>query len=215
MDGPGASGKTTVGQLIARRLGYRFIDTGTMYRAVTLLAMERGIATGDEAGLSSLAASMDLQLRTGPGGEPTLVVNGRDVTSLIQSAEIDRVVSEVSRVAGVRHALVEVQRRVAAEGNVVMVGRDIGTVVLPEALVKIFLEASTEVRARRRYLQRQAASPAISYDMVLEDLERRDRLDSERDISPMVAAGDARAVDTNERSADEVVEAICKLLPDA
>ncbi len=213
IDGPGASGKTTVGVQLAGRLGYRFLDTGVMYRTVTALALRQRISVDDKAALTELAelASMEIAPLPGPNGVTRVTANGRDVTGEIYTPEVDRAVSAVSMVGGVRDALVLRQRELAGTGGIVMVGRDIGTKVLPKAGLKVFLLASAEERARRRYEQNVARGEDLAYEKVLQDLKRRDKLDSERELSPLVAASDARHVDTDGRTAKQVTEAICAL----
>ena len=213
IDGPGASGKTTVGVRLADRLRYRFLDTGVMYRAVTALAIQRRIALDDESALGELAASaaMEIAPLPGPTGVTRVAANGRDVTGEIYTPEVDRAVSQVSMVGGVRDALVRRQRELAGSGGIVMVGRDIGTKVLPDAGLKVFLLASAEERARRRHEQLLARGEDITYAEVLEGLKRRDRLDSRRELSPLVTAADAHRVDTDGRTAEQVTEAICAL----
>ena len=214
IDGPGAAGKTTVGVQLAERLGYRFIDTGIMYRAVTALALEAGPDLADDEALTELAKDAGLSLRPGPeGGALLRVCSGdRDLTEAITRPAVDRVVSRVSAVAGVRRELVAIQRRLASEGRVVMVGRDIGTEVLPDAPLKIYLDASSEERARRRFEERQSRGESISYDRVLADLVRRDDLDQGRELSPLSAAKDARRIDTTELDIEDVVDTIERLI---
>ncbi|MEE9284738.1 MAG: (d)CMP kinase [Dehalococcoidia bacterium] len=213
IDGPGASGKTTVGLGLARRWGYRFIDTGVMYRAVTVLVLEQGVALDDGAALARLARGLSIGFgeQNSAEGPPKVFVDGRDFSTLIDTPEVDRAVSQVSLAAGVREALVRLQRRLASEGGVVMVGRDIGTVVLPEAGLKVFLEASAEERARRRHRERKAGGERSSYRAVMEDLQRRDQIDSQRAISPLAPAVDARRVETDGKTVEEVIDAICEL----
>ena len=213
VDGPGAVGKTTVGRALAERLGYRFIDTGVMYRAVTVLALEAGVDTNDDDALTALAKDAGLDLRPGPGhgASPRIYAGDRDLTEAITRPEVDRAVSRVSAVAGVRRELVALQRRFAAEGCVVMVGRDIGTVVLPDAPLKIYLDASPEERARRRFEERRRRGESASYERVLADLIRRDGLDSGRDLSPLTAAPDARRIDTTRHGVEDVVDEIARI----
>lgn len=207
IDGPVASGKTAVGRLLARRLGCRFLDTGAMYRAVTLVALERATDLEDGDALTGLATSLDMRLTAGESGD-RLVVDGQDVTDRLRDAEVERGVSLVARVPGVRSALVRQQRAIAREGPVVMVGRDIGTVVLPDAGVKVFLRASAEVRARRRYLELAAKGNAPDFRQVMDDLVRRDKIDSARDDSPLRPALDAIQIETDNMGIEEVVEKI-------
>src|SRR3990167_1311232 len=180
IEGPAAAGKSTVGRLIAARLGYPFLDTGAIYRAMTRTALHRGVDLSDEDALSDLAASLSLDVGPPTPGsiEPcTIFVDGKDVTIYLRQPEVEAAVSLVSRVAGVREALVKVQRELA--------GRNIGTVVLPRADLKVYLDASVEERARRRYAELSALGMDLNEEDVLHDLSRRDRIDSERSVSPL------------------------------
>ena len=204
IDGPVASGKTVVGRLLARRLGHGFLDTGIMYRAVTWAALGRGIEIKDDDALSALAESLDMRPGEGDAGG-RLFVNGEDVTDFLRETPVEMGVSRVSTVSGVRTALVEQQRAIAARGPIVMVGRDIGSVVLPDAGVKIFLAASVEVRARRRHRELHKKGLHVDYGQVARDLERRDRLDSGRADSPLRPADDATVIETDDLSVEEIV----------
>lgn len=208
VDGPVASGKTAVGRLLSRKLGYRFLDTGIMYRALTWLALERGVDPGDADGLVAMAKGHELGVVFGEDEDARILVDDQDVTPNLWRQEVDRAVSLVSRVAGIRELLVDHQRRIAAEGAVVMVGRDVGTVVLPDAPLKLFLTASKEERARRRYEELKTVGQGLSYEQVLSDLERRDRLDTEREVGPLRPATDACVMETDDLSLDEVVEMV-------
>ena len=208
VDGPVASGKTAVGRLLSRKLGYRFLDTGIMYRALTWLALERGVDTEDADGLVEMAKRHELGVVFDDDDDVRILVGDRDVTPNLWRQEVDRAVSLVSRVAGVREVLVDHQRRIASEGAVVVVGRDVGTVVLPDAPLKLFLTASKEERAGRRYEELRAAGQGLSYEQVLSDLERRDRLDTERVTGPLRPASDACVMTTDDLGLDEVVERV-------
>lgn len=208
VDGPVASGKTAVGRLLSRKLGYRFLDTGIMYRALTWLALERGVDPGDADGLVAMAKGHELGVVFGEDEDARILVDDLDVTPNLWRQEVDQAVSLVSRVAGIRELLVDHQRRIAAEGAVVMVGRDVGTVVLPDAPLKLFLTASKEERARRRYEELRTVGQGLSYEQVLSDLERRDRLDTEREAGPLRPATDACVMETDDLSLDEVVEMV-------
>ena len=210
IDGPVAAGKSAVAVALAARLGYRFIDTGVMYRAVTWLALERGVDLDDEAALSRLAqdARLDVESSADAPKGSRVVIDGHDVTGELRSPEVGDAVSLVSRVAGVRTAMVERQREMAREGGVVMAGRDIGTVVLPDAPLKVYLDASVDERVRRRREELIAGGRAESDDEVREELALRDEIDSGRDISPLRPAGDAVVIDTDHLSLDEVVAKI-------
>jgi cytidylate kinase len=210
IDGPVASGKSAVGRQVARRLGYRFIDTGMMYRALTWLALEREADLHDEAALTRLAEAASMRVEPDTG---RIMVDGADVTGRLRSAEVGEAVSLVSRVAGVRKAMVALQRELARGGGIVMAGRDIGTVVLPDAPVKVYLDASPDERVRRRHQELLAAGPGVSADAVREELALRDAIDSERTVSPLRPAKDAVIIDTSHLSLEQVVERILELTP--
>lgn len=212
LDGPVAAGKTTVGRLLAQRLGYRFLDTGAMYRAVTWAALARGIDPQDEASLSRLAQSLAIEVVAADDGVERVLVQGRDAAQELRRPEVEQAVSLVARVAGVRQALVSKQRALAQEGSIVMVGRDIGTVVLPHADLKVFLLASVQERARRRHQELQTLGQKVKFRSVLRDLERRDLLDSQRSVAPLRPAPDARQLDTDGLTPEQVVERILALM---
>ena len=197
---------------IARKLDYLYFDTGAMYRAVTWMAMEAGVDLENADSLTRLASERAMEVVFDNEGHATIHVDQRDVTPFLRSQEVEKAVSQVARAPGVRELLVAQQRRVAREGRLVMVGRDIGTVVLSEAPVKVFLTASVEERARRRYEELRLLGKAVEYPRVLEDMERRDRLDSERKVAPLQPAQDASLVMTDGISVEEVVERILALL---
>ncbi len=215
IDGPAASGKSTIGKLLADRLGYLYFDTGVMYRAVTLASLGRGIPIADEAAVTRLAEALriDVMRPTVPDGRQyTVLVDGVDVTWEIRRPEVDANVSPVSAYPGVRAALTAQQRRIGAAGQVVMVGRDIGTVVMPDADLKVYLDATVEERARRRYSEIVARGEAADYDAVLAAMRRRDRIDSTRTAAPLRAAADAVVLDTTCLSIEQVVQRIGDLL---
>jgi len=212
IDGPAASGKSTVGLMLAKRLGYLYLDTGSMYRALTLRALERGVSPQDGAALGQLAVEMDLDVV--PAGDATdgrhytAMLDGRDVTWDIRSPEVDAAVSAVSSHLEVREEMVRRQRAFARRGRVVMVGRDIGTVVCPDAPLKLYITATAEQRARRRWRDRQQQGHADDYEVILADVIRRDKIDSTREHSPLRAAADAVSIDSSERSPESIVETI-------
>jgi cytidylate kinase len=208
-----ASGKTSVGRALAQRLGYRFVDTGLMYRAVTWMALERHVPLDDDEALGALAREASVDIVANPeGGESRVMAGGVDVTAYLLSSEVEQAVSLVSRVAVVRRAMVAVQKRMAEAGRVVMVGRDIGTKVLPDAPLKVYLEASMEERVRRRYEERREAGHPASIGGVREGLGRRDELDSQRAESPLRPAADAVHVATDRLTVEGVVERILGLV---
>ncbi len=212
IDGPVAVGKSTVGRMVASRLGYRFVDTGTMYRALTWKAIEQKIPFDDEAALSRMSANTTFQLTTtGKNGQNNILMDGKDVTHQVRTAPVEKSVSLVSKVSEVRESLVRHQRRIAIEGRLVMAGRDIGTVVLPQAELKIFLAASPLERARRRYQELLDQSPKVNFEEVLSDLQSRDDMDIHRKASPLKPATDAYILDTEGLSAEQVANKICAL----
>jgi cytidylate kinase len=213
IDGPVASGKTAVGRALARRLGARFLDTGTMYRAVAYVTIRREVALDDDAALAALAEGLDISLAL-DDGEQSLIVDGVDVTEFLRTSEVESRVSRVSEVSGVRRALVAQQRTVAGDGSagIVMVGRDIGTVVLPNAPVKVYLEASLAVRARRRLDELRRKGDRRDPDQLAEAIALRDKIDSERSDSPLRPAVDSVRVDTDGLRIDQVVGRIQELI---
>jgi cytidylate kinase len=208
IDGPVGAGKTSVGRMLARRLGMTFLDTGLTYRALTLAAIDRGISPDDAAAVGRLAEEVRLELAPAPDGESRVLLNGKDITDRLRTPEVDRFVSAVSAMPAVRRRMVDVQRAIASSASIVMVGRDIGTVVLPDADLKVYLTASDETRARRRYEELLAQGADAEYQAVLEALRRRDRIDSQREASPLRPAADARIVDTDRLGLEEVVSTI-------
>ncbi len=207
IDGPVASGKTSVGQRVAERLGVRFLDTGMMYRAATLAAVRAGVEIRDEDALARLVSSLEITVAWGEAGD-RLLVDGRDITDELRSPLVDGSVSEVSAVPAVRSVMVQHQRAIAGEGSIVMVGRDIGTVVLPEATAKIFLTASAEARAQRRLRELDQRGQRADRDEVMAALRHRDKIDAGRDDSPLKPDDDAVTIETDLLGVDEVVEII-------
>ena len=208
IDGPAASGKSTIGGLLAERLGYVYFDTGVMYRAVTWIVLQRGVPIEDKAGVSALAETIHIEVMrptVDDGRQYTVLVDGQDVTWDLRRPEVDRGVSPVSAYAGVRRALTAQQRRLGLQGDIVMAGRDIGTVVLPEANLKVYLVATVEERARRRWRELQARSSAANYDEVLAAMKRRDGIDSSRTLAPLRPAEDARILDTTGLGIEEIL----------
>ena len=207
IDGPGASGKSVVGRRVADALGMRLLDTGAMYRAVTWAALRAGVDIRDEDAVARLASSLDMSLTSAEAGE-RLLVDGRDLTDVLRSPEVDGSVSEVSRISAVRAVMVEQQRAIAKEGPIVVVGRDIGTVVLPSATLKVFLTASAETRAQRRYLELRQQGEVADRDEIAAALRHRDKIDAARDDSPTRPADDAMLVETDLLDVEEVVQII-------
>ncbi|WP_020660304.1 (d)CMP kinase [Amycolatopsis benzoatilytica] len=215
LDGPSGTGKTTVARKLAGRLSARYLDTGAMYRVVTLAVLRSGIDLADEHAVGNFAHEVDFALGTDPES-PDVRLGGEDVAAEIRGPEVTKAVSPVSAVAQVREVLVARQRRmiadaVARDGGIVVEGRDIGTTVAPDAPLKVYLTASAEVRAARRNNQDAAAGRESSVESARESVERRDRIDSTRAASPLRAAGDSVQVDTSELSLDQVLVAVTEL----
>lgn len=209
IDGPSGAGKSTAGRTLAKRLGYTYIDTGAMYRAVALKIKERGIELKDESALYQIASSLHITF-VPMGEEIHIYCNGEDVSEAIRLPEISRLASEISKKKGVREALVEIQREMAKEGRAVMEGRDIGTVVFPEAEVKFYLDADPEERAKRRFQELMAKGIQIDFRKTLEEVLQRDHNDMHRAISPLKRAEDSILIDSTHRSVEEVVEEMLK-----
>ena len=212
IDGPAGTGKSSVSRAVARALGARYLDTGAMYRMVTLAVLRSGADPADGAAVESVASTVQMSVDADDAGDRYFIA-GEDVSAEIRGDEVTRSVSAVSSVPAVRARLVALQRSMAGgPGGVVVEGRDIGTVVLPDAPVKIFLTASAETRARRRNDQNIAAGVADAYDTVLADVRRRDHLDSTRPVSPLRAAPDAVVVDTSDLSEAQVIAHVLNLV---
>lgn len=216
IDGPAASGKSTLGQRLAEDLTYLYFDTGVMYRAVAWKALRSGVALDDEEAITRLSERVQIDVRppsVGDGRLSDVIVDGHDATWEIRAPEVDASVSIVAAYPGVRRALTAQQRRIGLRGQVVMVGRDIGTVVLPEADLKVYLDASVEERARRRYAEIKARQGEASYETILDSMRRRDRLDSTRAVAPLRPAEDAVIVNSDGKDARQVfaeVRALCE-----
>jgi cytidylate kinase len=217
LDGPAASGKSTLGRTLADSLGYLFFDTGIMYRAVTWIALQRDMNLSDEAAITELAQKAQIDIRPpskNDGRACDVIIGEKDVTWDMRGEDVDANVSVVSAYAGVRQALSEQQRRIGLRGKVVMVGRDIGTVVLPEADLKIYLDASAEERAKRRYEEIIARAKKADYDEILRKVIERDRIDSTRAVAPLRPADDALIIDSDKMDAAQVfkhVLALCNI----
>lgn len=214
IDGPAASGKSTLGLKLANELGYLFFDTGVMYRAVTWIALDHDIDMNDEEKVTALAEESPIDVAPASksdGRACDVLVDGKDITWETRLPDVDANVSVVSAYAGVRAALSQQQRRIGQRGKVVMVGRDIGTVVLPEADLKIYLDASAEERAKRRFDEMTARGAKVDYDNILAKVIERDRIDSTRDVAPLKAAEDAVVIDSDKMNVDEVFEQVLGL----
>lgn len=215
IDGPAASGKSTLAKMIADRLGYLFFDTGVMYRAITWVVLERGVSPDDEEQVTRMAEQVPIDVAPPSlkdGRAYDIWVDGQDITWAIRQPEVDANVSVVSAYPGVRKALTALQRQIGMRGRVVMVGRDIGTVVLPEAEVKIYLDASVEERARRRYLELTARGEQVDFDEILDAMRQRDEIDSTRKVAPLRPAEDALIVDSDGKTLDEVFDEVMRIL---
>ena len=214
LDGPAASGKSTLGRRLADTLGYLFFDTGVMYRAITWIALQRDMNLRDESVIVELAQKAQIDIRPpskDDGRACDVIIGKKDVTWDMRGDEVDANVSVVSAYAGVRKALSEQQRRIGLRGRVVMVGRDIGTVVLPEADLKIYLDASAEERAKRRYDEMIARGDKADYDEILKKVVERDHIDSTRAVAPLRPAEDAVIIDSDKIDADQVFDDVLKL----
>lgn len=215
IDGPAASGKSTVGQMLAQKLGYLYFDTGVMYRAVALAAIDHQLRINDEIRISNLAENIKIEVR-----KPTLndgrmydvFLDNEDVTWKLRQPEVEAAVSPIASYPGVRKAMTEQQRSIGQHGNVVMVGRDIGTVVLPDAELKIFLEASVEERAQRRHKELPSRGKTETFEEILKALKERDRIDSTRKYAPLKPAEDAKIVKTDHLDQKEVVAKILEFI---
>lgn len=212
IDGPGGAGKSTIARRAAAELGFVYVDTGAIYRAVACAALSHGIDPSDEAAVSALLPSLQLELRWTEDGVQHVWLNGADISAQLRTPEVSTAASRVSALPVVRQFLLEQQRVVAHTHDVIMDGRDIGTVVLPDADVKIFLSASPEVRARRRWLELQEKGTPGTYEAVLADLVARDERDSNRAIAPLRPANDAVLLDTSGMTLQESIDAILKLI---
>lgn len=208
IDGPAGAGKSSVAKILAANMGYAYLDTGAMYRAVTYEVLRRELT--EEKDIVALAAGMDMTVK--PEADAMhVVVNGHDVTDYIRTPEVSARVSAVSALAGVRAAMVEIQRRQAAKGGIVLDGRDIGTTVLPHADVKIFLTASVHTRALRRFKEMTEKNPGMTLEEVEKDIRKRDWQDSHREVSPLKQAEDAVLLDNSRLTLEETAKAIMEI----
>lgn len=213
IDGPAGAGKSTIAKVVAQRLGFVYIDTGAMYRAVGLYALKRGISPEDEKGLEEILDGLEIDIKFEEKGQ-LILLDGRDVTGQIRTQEISAAASDVAKWRAVRRKLVDLQRRLADKYSVVMDGRDIGTHVLPDAQVKLFLTADVEDRARRRYSELLEKGEEASLKVVLEDMKKRDYNDSHRTVAPLKRAEDAVEVNTTGFALEKSVELIYQTILD-
>ena len=215
IDGPAGAGKSTIARKLARKLGFRYLDSGAMYRAVTWQALKQEIKLEDERKLVSLAEGMEIVfLSPAEDGISPLLVEGQDITKEIRQPIIDQNVSLVAKVKGVREAMVRQQREMASTGNIVVDGRDIGTRVLPEADLKLYITASLEERSKRRYQEQLFKNPLVNYQEIKNKIIRRDKIDCEREFSPLVKDQDAILIDTSNLPIEEVINKIMQLIKD-
>jgi len=215
IDGPAASGKSTLAKRLADTLNYLFFDTGVMYRAVTWAALHQGVNPNDAAAVTAVAETVKIDVNPpsqADGRDSDILADGQDITWEIRTPQVDDNVSVVSAHPGVRQALTHQQRRIGHRGQVVMVGRDIGTVVLPDADLKVYLDASAEERASRRFLESQARGEDVTYEAVLAMMVKRDQIDSNRDIAPLRAAPDAVVIDSDKLNFEQVVAKMITLI---
>ena len=212
IDGPVAVGKSSVGLLLAERLHFQFFDTGVIYRTLTWKALTAGLAPSETDALIELAGATSFRFVAGPGARLIVLVDGEDVSGLVGAQEVERNVALIAKIPRVRERMVAEQRRMAAEMRLVMAGRDIGTVVLPWADLKVFLQASVQERARRRHNELQERGAGIPYETVLADLQQRDHNDITRAVSPLKPADDAVTIETDGLSLQEVVDRIFELV---
>ena len=208
IDGPAGAGKSDISKMLAAQLGFAYLDTGAMYRAIALKALRGGVELDDSAALGDMLACTELDVRCSREGAPEVVLDGEDVTGLLRTQQVGDAASRVSALKLVREWLLEAQRSIARSGDVIMDGRDIGTEVLPDAEVKIYLTASCEVRARRRLAQLLQKGEHAELDDVMREVRERDERDMTRDVSPLRQADDAVLVDSSDMTREEVVKAI-------
>ena len=211
IDGPASSGKSTISKLIAKENHFVYLDTGAMYRVVTLAVLRNNISLDDHEAIEKLVQTIEIGFSM-QDGKQSVFMNGEDVTDEIRSVEVTRNVSAVSALKEVRTRLVHLQQEIAENHSIIMDGRDIGTVVLPQAEIKIFLVASVEERAKRRFIENQEKGIEISYEELVEDIRRRDHIDSTRKESPLRKAEDAIEIDTTTMTIEDVVKTVTALI---
>lgn len=206
IDGPAGAGKSTVAKILAKRLGFLYIDTGSMYRALTYKVLENNLSINDELGIIQLATKIKIDLRNNPDGSLTVMLDNVDVSLLIRQSRITQFVSDVAKIKEVRQVLVKMQRELGQKGDCVLDGRDIGTVVFPDASKKFFIDASADVRVKRRFKELEGLGHPVAEQEVARDLANRDKIDSTRQTSPLCQAADAIYIDTTDMSIEQVVD---------
>lgn len=212
VDGPSGTGKSTMCRALAKKLDAKYVDTGAMYRVATLAVLDAGVDPQDTDAVIAATADLPMEVSDNPD-DKAVILGGKDVSAVIRGAEVTRTVSAIAAIPEVRENLVALQRRLAAEAHRAIVeGRDIGTVVLPEAPAKVYMTASAQVRAQRRFDQDTAAGRKVEFDQVLADVERRDALDSSREASPLKPADDAVVIDTSEMTPEQVLAALVDVI---
>ena len=212
IDGPSGAGKSTVAKILAKKLGFLYIDTGSMYRALTLKALENNIPISDEQRIIQLANGIKIDLRNNPDGSLTVSLDGKDVSLAIRQTRITQFVSDVAKIKEVRQVLVKMQRELGQKKDCVLDGRDIGTVVFPDAAKKFFIDASLGVRVKRRFKELTGLGQLVAENDVALDLANRDKIDSTRETSPLFQAPDAIYIDTTDLSIEQVVEKMYNLI---
>jgi len=212
IDGPAGAGKSTVAKILAKRLGFLYIDTGAMYRALTLKVLENKVPMDDQRGIIRLANGIKIDLRNNPDGSLTVILDGEDVSLAIRQKRITQFVSDVAKIKDVRQVLVKMQREFGQKGDCVLDGRDIGTVVFPQAAKKFFIDAVADVRVKRRFKELEGLGQAVVEKEVACDLANRDKIDSTRETSPLRQAPDAIYIDTTNLSIEQVVEKMFNLV---
>lgn len=212
IDGPGGAGKSSLAKRLAAAFNYIYVDTGAIYRTVGLSAQRKGIDPKNEEAVRAILPELEISMRYNQAGEQCMILNGEDVSKEIRMPEISLYASDVSAHASVRNFLLDMQRKFARESNVIMDGRDIGTVVLPEAELKIYLTADVRVRAQRRYLELQQKGVEADFEEVLEEMKLRDWQDMNREVAPLKKAEDAVVVDTSEIDFEESFQVLCELV---
>ena len=212
IDGPAGTGKSTVSQIIADRYGYIFVDTGAFYRAVTYVLLKAGVSLRDESAVAAVVGAIRLKIEPGEDSDYRVIANDEDVTAQLRSKRVEESVSTVAMMPIVRQALLPLQREVAAQGGIILAGRDIGTVVAPDADLKLYIDASLAERARRRQLQMEAAGKVVDAEAVKAALAERDRADSERSLAPLSRARDAIYLLTDGKSIEDVIEEVTEII---